>query len=133
MSHAPAVPAVASGITFWGRVGAPETNDALAFLRSHRYAADKVRDLMRDGPMGEELDRLARGLGGFWPLVDPKCPDLPRLVPRGEATPPEALRDLLAMTPGLLRSPLLLTPRGTLAGFRERQWREFLDIGKGRS
>jgi hypothetical protein len=30
-------------------------------------------------------------------------------------------------------SPLFLTPRGALAGFRERQWREFLDIGKGRS
>ena len=124
---------MASGITFWGRVGAPETNDALAFLRSHRYAADQVRDLLREGPKGDELDRLSNGLGGLWPLVDPACPDLPRLVPKGAATPPEALRDLLATTPGLLRNPLLLTPKGALAGFRERRWREFLDIGKGRA
>lgn len=124
---------MAAGITFWGRVGAQETDDALAFLRQHRYAADKARDLMRDGPKGEELDRLAKGLGRMWALFDPKCPDLPSLAPRGEATPPEVLRDLLATTPGLLRNPLLLTPKGALAGFRERQWREFLDIGKGRS
>ena len=30
-------------------------------------------------------------------------------------------------------APLFLTPRGALAGFKERAWREFLDIGKGRS
>lgn len=121
-----------AGITFWGRVGAQETTDALAFLRSNRYAADKVRDLMRDGPKGAELDRIAAGAGGLWALVDPACPDLPRLAPRGEATPPEVLRDLLETTPGLLRNPLLLTPKGALAGFRERKWRGFLDIGKGR-
>ncbi|MEA3165172.1 MAG: ArsC family, partial [Thermoplasmata archaeon] len=52
---------------------------------------------------------------------------------KGEATPPEALRDILATTPGLLRSPILLTPKGAVAGFREQKWRAFLDIGKGRS
>ena len=122
-----------SGITFWGRTGAAETNDALAFLRQHRYAADQARDLQRDGPTRDELDRLAKGLGTLWALVDPKCADLPRLLPQGAATPAEALRGLLATAPGLLRNPLLLTPKGALAGFRERQWREFLDIGKGRS
>lgn len=122
-----------SGITFWGRVGHDATEDALRFLRSHGYAADKVRDLMRDGPKGAELQRLASGAGGPWGLVDPACPDVPRLLPKGEATPPEVVLDLLATTPGLLRNPLLLTPKGALAGFRERKWREFLDIGKGRA
>jgi arsenate reductase-like glutaredoxin family protein len=122
-----------AGVTFWGRVGHPDTEEALRFLRSHRYAADKVLDLMRDGPTADDLDRLAKGLGGLWPLVDPKCPDLPRLLPLGEATPAEALRDILATTPGLLRNPILLTPRGAVAGFREQRWRTFLDIGKGRS
>lgn len=122
-----------SGVTFWGRVGHPDTEDALRFLRQNRYAADKALDLMRDPPTGDDLDRLAKGLGGLWPLVDPKCPDLPRLLPRGEATPPEALRDILRTTPGLLRTPILLTPKGAVAGFREQRWRAFLDIGKGRS
>lgn len=121
-----------AGITFWGRVGHEATEDALRFLRAHGYAADKVRDLMRDGPKGAELQRLASGAGGPWSLVDPACPDVPRLLPKGEATPPEVVLDLLATTPGLLRNPLLLTPKGALAGFRERRWREFLDIGKGR-
>jgi arsenate reductase-like glutaredoxin family protein len=120
-------------VTFWGRVGAEETEEALRFLRQNRYAADKVLDLMREGPKAGDLERLAKGLGGLWPLVDPKCPDLPRLLPQGEATPHEALRDILATTPGLLRNPILLTPRGAVAGFREQRWRAFLDIGRGRS
>ena len=122
-----------SGVTFWGRVGHPDTEDALRFLRQNRYDADKVLDLMRQGPKQDDLDRLAKGLGGLWPLVDPKCPDLPRLLPKGEATPPDALRDILATTPGLLRNPILLTPKGAVSGFREQKWRAFLDIGKGRS
>jgi arsenate reductase-like glutaredoxin family protein len=124
---------MAAGVTFWGRVGHPDTEEALRFLRAHGYAADKVLDLMRHGPKGDDLDRLAKALGGLWPLVDPKCPDLARLLPLGEATPSQALRDILATTPGLLRNPILLTPRGAVAGFREQRWRQFLDIGKGRS
>jgi arsenate reductase-like glutaredoxin family protein len=123
---------MASGVTFWGRVGDPDTDDALRFLKQNRYAADQVLDLMRQGPKGDDLDRLAKGLGGLWPLVDPKCPDLPRLLPMGEATPQEVLRDILATTPGLLRNPILLTPKGAVAGFREQRWRAFLDIGRGR-
>lgn len=124
---------MASGVVFWGRVGDPDTQDALRFLKQNGYAADKALDLMRQGPRQDDLQRLAKGLGGLWPLVDPKCPDLPRLLPAGEATPPEALLDILATTPGLLRSPILLTPKGAVAGFREQKWRAFLDIGKGRS
>ena len=123
---------MASGITFWGRLGHPDTDDALRFLKQNRYAADKAFDLMRQPPTREDLDRLAKGLGGLWPLVDPKCADLPRLLPKREATPSDALRDILATTPGLLRSPILLTPKGAVAGFREQKWRAFLDIGKGR-
>ena len=29
--------------------------------------------------------------------------------------------------------PILLTPKGAVMGFRERTWRDFLDIGKGRA
>lgn len=123
---------MASGVVFWGRVGHPETDDALRFLRQNKYDADKVLDLMRQGPNGDDLDRLAKGMGGLWPLVDPRCPDLPRLLPQGEATPAEVLRDMLGTTPGLLRNPILLTPKGAVAGFREQKWRAFLDIGKGR-
>lgn len=121
-----------AGVVLWGRAGHADTEEALRFLRAHGYAADKVLDLVRDGPKGDDLDRLAKGLGGLWPLVDPKCPDLPRLLPLGEATPPGALQDILGTTPGLLRSPILLTPRGAVAGFREQRWRAFLDIGRGR-
>lgn len=124
---------MAAGVTLWGRIGQPETEDALRFLRANGYAADRLRDLRHDGPNGNDLDALAKGLGGLWPLVDPKCPDLPRLLPKGESSPPELLRHLLETTPGLLRNPILLTPKGALAGFREQRWRAFLDIGKGRA
>jgi arsenate reductase-like glutaredoxin family protein len=35
--------------------------------------------------------------------------------------------------PATDRVPILLTPKGALVGFRERRWRDFLDIGKGRA
>ncbi|MFA5943688.1 MAG: hypothetical protein WC876_04385 [Candidatus Thermoplasmatota archaeon] len=122
-----------SGVTFWGRTGHPDSEDALRFLKHNRYAADQVLDILRQPPTTDDLAKLAKGLGGLWPLVDPKSPDVARLLPQGEATPPDTLRDALAALPGLLRAPILLTPKGAVAGFREQKWRAFLDIGKGRS
>ena len=95
-----------SGVTFWGRANEPETTDALAFLKRHGYAADRVLDLARSPPTPDESDRLAKSPGGLAGFRD------------GD---------------GAWRSPILLTPKGAIAGFRERRWREFLDIGKGRS
>jgi arsenate reductase-like glutaredoxin family protein len=122
-----------ANVVLWVRAGQAESEDALRFLKANRYAADKVLDLRSEPPRAADLDRLAKGMGGLWPLVDPKGPDLPRLLPKGDATPPELLRDLLCTTPGLLRSPILLTPKGAVAGFREQKWRVFLDIGRGRA
>ena len=122
-----------SGVTFWGHPGEPDTEDALRFLKQHRYAADEAYDLLRHPPSLQDLAQLAKGPGGLWALVDPKSPDVARLLPLGETTPTEALRDVLAATPSLFRSPILLTPKGAVAGFREQRWRAFLDIGKGRS
>lgn len=98
-----------AGVTLWVRAGDKDSEDALAFLKSHRYAADAVRDLDRSPPIDAEREALVTGLGGNAALLDD---------PR---------------QPGRLRSPLLLTRRGALAGFRESKWRAFLDIGKGRA
>ena len=98
-----------AGITLWVRRGDRDCDDALAFLRSNRYAADAVRDLDTAPPSPQETEQLVAGLGGDpAALLDPK-------------------------SPGRLRAPLLLTRRGALAGFRESKWRAFLDIGKGRA
>lgn len=122
-----------SGVTFWGRPGDPDTEDALRFLKQHRYAADEVHDLHRRPPSPADLARLAKGPGGLWPLLDPKSPELARRLPDGEATPPGILQEVVAVAPQLLRAPILLTPKGAVAGFREQKWRAFLDIGKGRA
>ena len=122
-----------SGVTFWGRPGHVDTEDALRFLKQNKYAADQLLDLLRQPPTADDLAKLAKGLGGLWPLVDPRSPDVGRLLPKGEATPADALRDALVATPALLRAPILLTPKGAVAGFREQKWRAFIDIGKGRS
>ncbi|MEA3144119.1 MAG: ArsC family [Thermoplasmata archaeon] len=113
-------------VTFWGRRGDPETLDALAFLRQQRYGADRVLDLDRTPPTAAEMELLRKGLGDLRAAVDPKHPD-------AAAPPDEALPAWLAADPRRIRSPLLLTPKGALAGFREQKWRAFLDIGKGRS
>ena len=95
-----------AGITFWGRAGETATLDALAFLKAHRYAADRVLDVAKVPPTAEDQAKLAKSPGGLASFQD---------------------------NAGQWRTPLLLTPKGAISGFRERQWREFLDIGKGRS
>lgn len=124
-----------AGITLWVRTGSKETDDARSFLKSHRYAADVVKDLTTSPPRAAELDALAKGLGGdLWPLVDLRNPRYGELLPRGaEGLDPAELKSLLEAHPALLKDPLLLTPKGALAGFRESKWRAFLDIGKGRA
>ena len=98
-----------AGVTLWVRKGHKDSDDALAFLKANKYAADAVRDLDAQPPTPAERQALVTGLGGdAAALMDPK-------------------------EPGQVRAPLLLTRRGALAGFRESRWRAFLDIGKGRS
>jgi arsenate reductase-like glutaredoxin family protein len=113
-----------SRIAFWGRAGSEATLSAQRFLRQHGYGADRVLDLDRAPPGPGELAAIAKGLGGtLRPLVAP-----------GLDAPEEAgLADWLLADPRRMRDPVLLTPRGAVAGFRERAWSAFLDIGKGRS
>ena len=123
-----------AGITLWVRAGSRDSDDARSSLKSNRYAADAVRDLATSPPRGADLDALAKGLGGdLWPLVDLRHPRYGEWLPRGaEGLDLAELKTLLEAQPGLLKDPLLLTPKGALAGFRESKWRAFLDIGKGR-
>ncbi|HEX2066350.1 MAG TPA: hypothetical protein VHI93_06005 [Candidatus Thermoplasmatota archaeon] len=113
-------------VTFWGRRGDPETLDALAFLKREGYGADRLLDLDRTPPAPDELEQLRKGLGDLRAALDPRHPD-------AAAAPADGLAGWLAAHPRRLRAPLLLTPKGALAGFREQRWRAFLDIGKGRS
>jgi arsenate reductase-like glutaredoxin family protein len=124
-----------AGITLWVRPGSKDSDDARSFLKSNRYAADVVKDIATLPPRAGELDALAKGLGGdLWPLVDLRNPRYGDLLPRGaEGLDVAELKSILEAHPGLLKDPLLLTPKGALAGFRESKWRAFLDIGKGRS
>lgn len=125
-----------AGITFWGRKGDAATLDAQSFMAKHRYGADAVRDLDAQPPTGDaEWARLSKGVGGdLWSLVDMRHPRYGELVPRGAEDMDDAsLRALLESNPFLLKAPILLTPKGALAGFRERKWMEFLDIGKVRA
>jgi arsenate reductase-like glutaredoxin family protein len=71
--------------------------------------------------------RLAKGLGGsLSALVDLRHPDASQAPTEADVQP------WLAADAARIRAPILLTPKGALVGFRERAWREFLDIGRGR-
>lgn len=118
---------MAAGVTFWGRTGDRETLDALAFLRRHKYGADLLRDIDRDPPAGSEWEKLRKGIGGSLAvLVDPRHADA------ASAPSDEELPAWLANDTGRLHAPVLLTPRGAIAGFAERRWLQFLDIGRNR-
>jgi arsenate reductase-like glutaredoxin family protein len=121
-----------SGITLWLREGSADCEQAKRFLRQNQFAADDVRDLATDGPRGADWDRLRSGLGGeLWPLVNHRHPGYGGWLPRGaEDCSDEDLRALMEAHPDLMKAPILLTPKGALAGFRERKWAEFLGVGK---
>lgn len=123
------------GITLWVRPGDTECDDAQRFLQANKYAADRVLDVAAQPPRGAEWGELRKALGGeLWPAVDTRHPRYGDLLPRGaEDMDEDNVEALLVANPALIRCPLLLTPKGALAGFRERKWRDFLDIGKGRS
>ena len=124
-----------AGITLWVRAGSRDSEEARSFLKANRYAADAVKDLGVAPPRGAELETLTKGLGGdLWPLVDLRHARYGELLPRGaEGLDLAELKAVLEAHPTLLKDPLLLTPKGALAGFRESKWRAFLDIGRGRS
>jgi arsenate reductase-like glutaredoxin family protein len=113
-------------VTFWGRKGDRDTLDALAFLKQQGYGADQVLDLDAAPPTPAQWEQLRKGLGDLAAAVDPRHPE-------AAGAPKEALGAWLAAGPRRVRAPLLLTPKGALAGFREQRWRAFLDIGKGRN
>ncbi len=59
--------------------------------------------------------------------------DVDGTPPKGEDASALAKSQVVPDAAGRWPAPLFLTPRGALAGFKERAWRDFLDIGKGRS
>jgi arsenate reductase-like glutaredoxin family protein len=122
---------MADRIVLWARAGQAESEDAQRFLKQNGYRADVVRDAAREPPTAADLAGLAKALGGDpWPLVDTRHPSYGDVLPRGaEDATPEGVQALLLDNPGLLRTPLLVTPKGAIAGFRERAWARFLGIG----
>lgn len=124
-----------AGIVFWGRKGDAATMDAQRFLAARKYGADTLRDIDAQPPHGDEWTHLAKGFGGdLWAVVDLRHPKYGDILPRGaEDVTNEDLAKFLEANTFLLKSPIFLTPKGALAGFRERKWMEFLDIGKVRA
>ncbi|MES2154754.1 MAG: hypothetical protein V4510_06415 [bacterium] len=122
-------------VTLWVRTGDAECGEAQRFMRANKYGADQVRDVMASPPKGTEWDAIRKGLGGaIWPAVDARHVRYGELLPRGAEDMGESeLEAILTHNADMIRVPLLLTPKGALAGFRERKWRDFLDIGKGRA
>lgn len=119
-------------VILWTRKAHDGSDQALAFLKSHGYLPKEVREIARAPPRAADLAALAKGVGGDWAaLVDAGQKEAKPALER--ASTPSAAQALLERHPEWLKAPLLLTPRGALSGFRETQWRNFLDIGKGRS
>lgn len=106
-----------AGITLWGRNGDEESGQAVRFLRTHGFAADRLLDLDRQPPTKEEVRRIRTGLGGT----------LAPLAKTG-VDPPDA--DWFHEDPARFRCPVLLTPKGALVGFRERAWARFFEVDK---
>ena len=107
-------------ITLWGRNGDKESLEAMSLLKQHGFAADRLFDMDRRPPTGKEWTQLSQGFGGtLQPLL--KSPmDLDG----------EELAAFLEANPSAMQTPVLLTPKGALAGLRERRWLTFLEVDK---
>lgn len=121
-------------VTLWIRAGHDESQEAQRFLRANGYRADAVRDIDTRPPTPADLATLGKALGSLVNACESKHPRWRELASGGaEELPQDQLADVLTRHHELLRVPILVTPRGAIAGFRERRWREFLDIGKTRA
>lgn len=123
---------MASHITMWGRNRHQESLDALKFLKAHGYGVDRLLDIARQPPDAGDLEALRKHLGSLSKLVDPRHPDTAKLVGDPAAAGDDQLKAILLAHPELIRAPVLHTPKGALAGFREQQWRRFLGMGEMR-
>ena len=106
-----------AGITLWGRNKHDESLQAIAFLRQHGFAADRLLDLDRQPPTVDEIARIRTGLGG----------SLAPLAATG-IEPPGL--EWFHEGPARFKAPVLLTPKGALVGFREQAWRRFFEVDK---
>lgn len=114
-----------SHITLWGRNSHQDSLDALRFLKAHRYGVDRLLDIDRQPPDAADLDVLRKHLGGtLRPLLDARAAGAEALTEADD----EALAAAFAGQPALFKAPILDTPKGAIAGFREQQWRRFLGI-----
>lgn len=121
-------------VTLWVKAGHAESQEAQRFLRANGYRADSVRDIDARPPTPADLAALGKSLGSLAHACESKHPRWRELASSGaEELPQEQLADVLTRHHELMRLPILVTPRGAVAGFRERRWREFLDIGKTRA
>ncbi len=118
-----------SHITMWGRNRHQESLDALKFLKANGYGVDRLLDLARQPPDAQDLEALRKHLGSLEKLVDLRHPRLVELVGDPAAAGDDLLKQTLLTHPELIRAPVLDTPKGALAGFREQQWRRFLGLG----
>ncbi|MGB1698260.1 MAG: arsenate reductase family protein [Thermoplasmatota archaeon] len=107
-------------ITLWGRNGDSDSLEAISLLKQHGFAADRLFDMDRRPPTGDDWIKLSSGFGGtLQPLL--KSPmDLDG----------EELAAFLEANPSAMKTPVLLTPKGALAGLRERKWLKFLEVDK---
>lgn len=104
-------------VTLWIRGSEADSQQAMAFLRQAGYRPDRVVDLDKTTPTAREIQAAID-------LVGPT-------IRTGTAAAPTTSQ--AAAPPETLRCPVLLTPKGGLAGFRERKWRAFLDMDHDRS
>jgi arsenate reductase-like glutaredoxin family protein len=107
-------------ITLWGRNGDTDSLEAISLLKQHGFGADKLLDIDRRPPTGNEWKQLSTGFGGT----------LKPLLKSPIELDGDELAIFLEANPSAMKSPILLTPKGALAGLRERKWLKFLEVDK---
>jgi len=119
-------------VTLWGRNRDPDSLDAVVFLKEHGVRPDRMLDIDRQPPEPREWAQISLGLDSLVDAIDRRHPEFPRLFHDLDRLEEKTIAMRLHEHRDLIRAPILLTPRGAVAGFGERKWRGFLEVRKGR-
>lgn len=113
-------------ITFYGLPNCTTCQKALRRLDYHRVADIKKRNIKEEPLNREEVERLAKMLGGAANLFSRRSVKYRELGLKDKTLSEAEMLDLMADEYTFLKRPILVVGNRAVAGFFEKEYDEFL-------
>lgn len=113
-----------SEITFYGLPNCSTCQKALRRLDYHRVQPTKMRNIKEEPLTREEIERLAKMLGGAANLFSRRSVKYRELGLRDRTISEDEMLDLMASEYTFLKRPILVIDDKAVAGFFEKEYDE---------